>query len=42
LSPRNSNFSIFIVNILIMHITKKNFQSAAQSSGRVKIFCSEH
>jgi hypothetical protein len=31
LFPRSWNFSVFIVNILIMHITK----SAAQSSGHV-------
>jgi hypothetical protein len=40
LLPRSWNFSIITVNILLMHI-RKNFQSAAQSSGRTKIFCSE-
>jgi hypothetical protein len=40
LLPRSWNVSIFIVNIIIMHITK-NFQRVAQSSGRVKFFCSE-
>jgi hypothetical protein len=41
LLPRGSNFSIFTVNTLITHTTK-NLQSAPQSSGRVKIFYSEH
>jgi hypothetical protein len=27
-------------SLIVMHITK-NFQTAGQSSGRVKIFCSE-
>jgi hypothetical protein len=38
LLPRSWNFPIFIANI--MHIIKK-FLNAAQSSGRVNIFCSE-
>jgi hypothetical protein len=40
LLPRSWNVPIFIVNILITHISK-NVERAAQSSYRVEIFRSE-
>jgi hypothetical protein len=40
LLTRSWNFSLFIGNILIIRI-KKNFASATQLSGRVKLFHSE-